>query len=179
MTRARTYPRRPFTALFLAGLMALYPIPPAHAAQSDAFEPVPTRQPAADSQDGARAVAKTYLAETLEYPEQGWAIKNVVTTSSGVTAVYARRLTNGIEVVNADVNNNAKNGQIMAFGDSFYRGARPSHPDLAGHSDGGSTMSKTPANAFKVQVSFVNAPTPSTVKVTVLGPTATADASDW
>ncbi|KAJ3353135.1 hypothetical protein GGF32_003197 [Allomyces javanicus] len=167
MTRARTHPHRPLATLFLAGLMALYPIPPAHGAHSDAFS------------DSARAVAKTYLTETLEYPEQEWVIKNVVTTSSGVTAVYARRLTNGIEVVNADVNNNAKNGQIMAFGDSFYRSARPSQPDLAGHSDAGSTISKTPANAFKVQVSFVNAPTPSTVKVTVLGPTATADASDW
>ncbi|KNE72655.1 hypothetical protein AMAG_16416 [Allomyces macrogynus ATCC 38327] len=133
----------------------------------------PTRQPAADSQDAARAIAKTYLTETLGFPETEFVIKNVVTTSSGVTAVYARQLINGLEVVNADVNISIKNGQIVALGDSFYRGARPSRPDLDALSDAASTTGKSPADAFKALASFVGAPTPTTVNVTV--PTLTND----
>ncbi|KAJ3361320.1 Fungalysin/Thermolysin Extracellular metalloproteinase 5, partial [Allomyces arbusculus] len=114
---------------------------------------VPVRQPTADSQDTARAIATAYLTNTLGFPSSEWVIKNLVTTSSGVTAVYAQQLVNGLEVVNADVNINIKNGQIVAVGDSFYRGARPSQPDLAALSDAGSTTTGTsPADAFKALV---------------------------
>ncbi|KNE65508.1 hypothetical protein AMAG_11126 [Allomyces macrogynus ATCC 38327] len=128
---------------------------------------VPGRKLAADSQDAARAVATAYLTETLGFPSSEFVIKNMVVTSSGVTAVYARQLVHGFEVVNADVNLNIKNGQIVAFGDSFYRGARPTQPDLAALSDTASTMSKSPADAFMALASFVGAPTPKIVNVTV------------
>ncbi|KNE69834.1 hypothetical protein AMAG_14365 [Allomyces macrogynus ATCC 38327] len=69
---------------------------------------IPTRQPTADKQDAARAIAATYLIETLGFPAAEFVIKNVVLTSSGVTAVYVRQLVNGLEIVNADVNINIK-----------------------------------------------------------------------
>ncbi|KNE70843.1 hypothetical protein AMAG_20184 [Allomyces macrogynus ATCC 38327] len=141
---------------------------------------VPAQQPAADLQEAARAVATTYLTETLGFPEAEFVIKNFATTSSGVTAVYTRQLVNRLEVANADVNINIKNGQIIAFGVSFYRGARPSQPDLAALLDAGSTTGKSPADAFKALASFVGAPRPTTVNVTVPTPTITGGAaSDW
>ncbi|KNE73228.1 hypothetical protein AMAG_17415 [Allomyces macrogynus ATCC 38327] len=146
---------------------------------------VPARQPKVDSQDAARAVATAYLTETLGFPASEFVIKNVVTTSSGVTAVYARQLVHGLEVVNADVNINIKNGQIVAFGDSFYRGTRPSQPDLAALSDtaGSTTTGKSPADALKALASFVGALTPTIVNVTVPTPMTTSigsdAASDW
>ncbi|KNE65510.1 hypothetical protein AMAG_11128 [Allomyces macrogynus ATCC 38327] len=135
---------------------------------------VPGRTPAADSHDAARAVATAYLTETLGFPSSEFVIKNMVVTSSGMTAVYARQLVHGLEVVNADVNINIKNGQIVAFGDSFYRGARPTQPDLAALSDARSTTGKSPADAFKALALFVGAPTPATVNVTVPAPTGDA-----
>ncbi|KAJ3358561.1 hypothetical protein GGF32_000339 [Allomyces javanicus] len=69
---------------------------------------VVTWQPAADSYDTTRTIATAYLTETLGFPTSEWVIKNVVTTSSGVTAVYARQNVNGLEVVNADVTINIK-----------------------------------------------------------------------
>ncbi|KAJ3358557.1 Fungalysin/Thermolysin Extracellular metalloproteinase 5 [Allomyces javanicus] len=138
----------------------------------------PTRQPATDSEDAARAVATAHLVDTLGFPASEWVIKNVVTTSSGVTAVYARQLVNGFEVVNADPRADTRNGQIVAFGDSFYRGARPSQPDLAALSDAGSMTGKSPADAFKALASFVGAPTPTTVNVTIPAPTSNVS-SDW
>ncbi|KNE72645.1 hypothetical protein AMAG_16408 [Allomyces macrogynus ATCC 38327] len=139
----------------------------------------PTRQPAADSQDAARAIAKTYLTETLGFPETEFVIKNVVTASSGVTAVYARQLINGLEVVNADVNISIKNGQIVALGDSFYRGARPSRPDLDALSGAASTTGKSPADAFKALAAFIGAPTPTSVNVMVPASTTMSDESNW
>ncbi|KAJ3373367.1 Fungalysin/Thermolysin Extracellular metalloproteinase 5 [Allomyces arbusculus] len=138
----------------------------------------PGRQLTVDSQNAARAVATAHLTETLGFPASEFVIKSIVTTSSGVTAVYVRQLVNGLEVVNADVNINIKNGQIVAIGDSFYRGARPSQPDLIALSDAESTSGKLPADAFKALASFVGAPTPTTVNVMVPAPTTTGNASD-
>ncbi|KAJ3358558.1 hypothetical protein GGF32_000336 [Allomyces javanicus] len=80
------------------------------------------------------------------------------------------------------------NGQVVAFGDSFhrgarpsqpdlaiYRGARPSRPDLSALSGAGSTTGKPPADAFMALASFVGAPTPTTVDVTVPAPTTMGD----
>ncbi|KNE60402.1 hypothetical protein AMAG_05791 [Allomyces macrogynus ATCC 38327] len=97
---------------------------------------VPARQPAADSQDNARAVAMAYLSET------------------------------------------PGNGRIVALGDSFYRGARPSQPDLVALSDAGSATGKSPSDAFTALASFADAPTPTTVNVTVPAPTTTGGASN-
>ncbi|KAJ3361323.1 hypothetical protein GGF31_002268 [Allomyces arbusculus] len=91
-----------------------------------------------------------------------------------VTAVYARQLINGLEVVNADVNINIKNCQIVALSDSFYRGARLSQPELAVLLDAGSTTRKSPADVFRSLASNIGAPTPTMVNVTASVPTNNA-----
>ncbi|KNE65485.1 hypothetical protein AMAG_11104 [Allomyces macrogynus ATCC 38327] len=177
---------RPLAAHFLAMLVALHAIPPAHAKQTNTFErwvKVPTLAvksfailPPFGTTLGTIAPPATavhYLTETLGFLAAEFVIKNVVTTSSGVTAVYARQLVHGLEVVNADVNINIKyerpdRGDWRAFAAT----------DLAALSDAGSTTGKSPADVFKTLASFVGAPTPTTVNVTVPASTGITS-SDW
>ncbi|KAJ3357222.1 Fungalysin/Thermolysin Extracellular metalloproteinase 5 [Allomyces javanicus] len=180
---------RRFAALFLVALLAVHALPQVHAIQADAstrnpVAKVPTLAsksfkilPPVDALAGTatavsaplvadttdpRDVAKTYLTTMLGFPEKEWVIKNVVKTSSGVTAVYVRQLINGLEVVNGDINLNIKNGQVTSIGDSFYRGARPSQPDMAGLF---SARVQSPVDAFKSLAAFVGSPSPTTVGV--------------
>ncbi|KAJ3363235.1 hypothetical protein GGF31_001030 [Allomyces arbusculus] len=175
--------------------MALHAIPPTHTAQSNTFEhrvkvltpavksftilppfgptigavcppAVPTRQPAADSQDAARGGDGVHDRDTW-VPAVQVVVKNVATTASGVTAVYARQLVNGLD----------RSDQIGAAGDSFYRGARTSQPAWPRSRTRGSTTGTPPADAFKALALFVGAPTPTTVNVTVPAPTGDASAA--
>ncbi|KAH9946600.1 Fungalysin metallopeptidase-domain-containing protein [Amylocystis lapponica] len=43
--------------------------------------------------------------------------------ATGVTHVYVRQYMHGIEVVDGDINLNIKDGAVLSWGDSFYRGA--------------------------------------------------------
>ncbi|KNE72648.1 hypothetical protein AMAG_16410 [Allomyces macrogynus ATCC 38327] len=186
---------RRFAALFLVALLAVHAIPQVHAIQADAsarqsvvkvptlafksFKILPpvdtlartatavTSPLVADTTD-PRDVAKAYLTGTLEFPENEWVIKNVVKTSSGVFAVYVRQLINGLEVLFGDINLNIKNGQVRSIGDSFYRGARPSQPDLAAllaaaSSGLSSSRGQSPVDAFKSLAAFVVSPSPTMV----------------
>ncbi|THH26461.1 hypothetical protein EUX98_g7729 [Antrodiella citrinella] len=42
--------------------------------------------------------------------------------NTGITHVYARQYVNGIEVADGDINVNVKDGVVLSYGDSFYRG---------------------------------------------------------
>ncbi|KAJ3358538.1 Fungalysin/Thermolysin Extracellular metalloproteinase 5 [Allomyces javanicus] len=187
-------PHQRFAALFVVALLALHAFPQVYAIQADAsgrrsvvkksptivnqsfkiLPPVNTLDAAnaplvADTTD-PRDAAKAYLTATLGFPEYEWVIKNVVKTSAGVTAVYVRQLINGLEVVNGDINLNIQNGQVTSIGDSFYRGARPSQPDLAALSAAASSglsgaRAQSPVDAFKSLAAFVGSPSPTTVHV--------------
>ncbi|KAJ3367910.1 Fungalysin/Thermolysin Extracellular metalloproteinase 5 [Allomyces arbusculus] len=156
-------------------------LPPVNTLASATAATVPLIPDVTDPRDVAKTdphdVAKTYLTDTLGFPENEWVIKNVVKTSAGVTAVYVRQLINGLEVVNGDINLNIKNGQVMSIGDSFYRGARPSQPDLAALSAAAlsslsSARVQSPVDAFKSLAAFVGSPSPTTVGV-IPAPTPT------
>ncbi|KAI6144457.1 Fungalysin metallopeptidase-domain-containing protein [Pisolithus tinctorius] len=45
--------------------------------------------------------------------------------NTGVTHVYARQIIGGIEVADAHINLNIKDGRILSFGDSFFPGGAP------------------------------------------------------
>ncbi|KNE65472.1 hypothetical protein, variant [Allomyces macrogynus ATCC 38327] len=114
-----------------------------------------------------KAVASAFLTTQLHFPPSEFVIKDAVPVSAGLTAVYARQLVNGLEVVNGDINLNVKNGQVISYGDRFYRGARPSRPNLGNEESAGSAGSKAPADAFKALTDFVGAkPTKVDVKST-------------
>ncbi|KAJ3357215.1 Fungalysin/Thermolysin Extracellular metalloproteinase 5 [Allomyces javanicus] len=109
-----------------------------------------------------KTVATAFLTTQLQFPASEFVIKNVVPVSNGMTAVYVRQLVNGIEVVNGDINLNIKNGKVVTYGDSFYRGARPSKPNL--NNQESLVATKTPDAAFKSLASFVGAQ-PKSVEV--------------
>ncbi|KAI0077985.1 hypothetical protein K474DRAFT_986387 [Panus rudis PR-1116 ss-1] len=52
--------------------------------------------------------------------------------NTGITHVYARQLLNGVEIADADINVNIKNGVVLSYGDSFYRGELSANDDFAG-----------------------------------------------
>ncbi|KAJ3352604.1 Fungalysin/Thermolysin Extracellular metalloproteinase 5 [Allomyces javanicus] len=109
-----------------------------------------------------KTVATAFLTTQLQFPASEFVIKNVVPVSNGMTAVYVRQLVNGIKVVNGDINLNIKNGKVVTYGDSFYRGARPSKPNL--NNQESLVAAKTPDAAFKSLASFVGAQ-PKSVEV--------------
>jgi len=50
---------------------------------------------------------------------------------TGVTHVYIKQLINGLEVADGDINLNIKDGRVISYGDSFYRGSIPSENDVS------------------------------------------------
>ncbi|KAG0333010.1 Fungalysin/Thermolysin Extracellular metalloproteinase 5 [Podila humilis] len=56
----------------------------------------------------------------------GYVIKNSYTSASnGITHVYLRQMVDGLEVVNGNININVdRDGKIVSYGDSFYKGQR-------------------------------------------------------
>ncbi|TCD67718.1 Fungalysin/Thermolysin Extracellular metalloproteinase 5 [Steccherinum ochraceum] len=56
-------------------------------------------------------------ASTFRIRQDSYTDKN-----TGITHVYARQYINGVEVADGDINVNVKDGVILSYGDSFYRG---------------------------------------------------------
>lgn len=46
--------------------------------------------------------------------------------NTGITHIYVRQFLNGLEVVDGLINLNVKDGVVLSYGDSFYRGEAPS-----------------------------------------------------
>ncbi|KZT60533.1 hypothetical protein CALCODRAFT_448538 [Calocera cornea HHB12733] len=46
---------------------------------------------------------------------------------TGVSHVYVRQMVNGVEVMDGDININVRDGEVISYGDSFYRGTAPSY----------------------------------------------------
>ncbi|KAJ3368143.1 Fungalysin/Thermolysin Extracellular metalloproteinase 5 [Allomyces arbusculus] len=101
-----------------------------------------------------KAAATAFLTNELHFPESEFVVKDVVPVSNGFTAVYVRQVINGLEVVNGDINLNIKDGQVVTYGDRFYRGARPSRPNL-GNQESAGPAGKSPADGFKSLADFV------------------------
>ncbi|EJT98263.1 hypothetical protein DACRYDRAFT_24721 [Dacryopinax primogenitus] len=46
---------------------------------------------------------------------------------TGVSHIYVRQIVNGAEVMDGDINVNIRDGQVISYGDSFYRGDTPTY----------------------------------------------------
>ncbi|KAF9916182.1 Fungalysin/Thermolysin Extracellular metalloproteinase 5 [Lobosporangium transversale] len=69
-----------------------------------------------------KKVATDFVQQQLTSSD--YVVKNAYTSKhNGVTHVYLRQVINGLEVVNGDINVNVdKDGNVISFGDSFYKG---------------------------------------------------------
>ncbi|KAF5347213.1 hypothetical protein D9758_011045 [Tetrapyrgos nigripes] len=47
-------------------------------------------------------------------------------SQTGITHVYVRQMVNGLEVADANMNINIKDGRVLSYGNSFFRGTTPS-----------------------------------------------------
>ncbi|KAI9220076.1 Fungalysin metallopeptidase-domain-containing protein [Blastocladiella britannica] len=71
-------------------------------------------------------IASKYVTDTLKIPAAEFRVIDVVPVSNGASAVHLRQVIGGVDVANAHINVNVgKNGQILSYGDSFFRGAKP------------------------------------------------------
>ncbi|KNE66876.1 hypothetical protein AMAG_11353 [Allomyces macrogynus ATCC 38327] len=154
---------RKFAVLFLLALIATQAITFVDAARKTKVPAIAHKTftevsaPAASLVAGAadaKTAATNYLVNELHFPASEFIIKDVVPVSNGVTAVYARQVINGLEVVNGNINVNVKNGQVISYGDRFYRGARPSRPNI-GNQESAGNAGKAPADNFKSLANFV------------------------
>lgn len=61
-----------------------------------------------------------------ELSSSDYVVKNSYTSAhNGVTHVYLRQMVDGLEVVNGNMNINVdRNGNVISYGDSFYKGQR-------------------------------------------------------
>jgi len=66
-------------------------------------------------------VARAFLDNLVD---TGYTIRSDSYTDkrSGVTHVYARQIINGLQVSDGNINLNIKNGKVISYGDTFYRG---------------------------------------------------------
>ncbi|KAF8934944.1 Fungalysin metallopeptidase-domain-containing protein [Dissophora ornata] len=71
-----------------------------------------------------KKVATDFVEQQLTLSE--YIVKNAYTSKhNGVTHVYLRQVVDGLEVVNGDINVNVdKHGNVISFGDSFYKGRK-------------------------------------------------------
>ncbi|KAI9187776.1 hypothetical protein H9P43_002181 [Blastocladiella emersonii ATCC 22665] len=113
-------------------------------------------------------VAKAFAAAAFKVAPREILVKDVVTTSSGVTSVHLRQLVNGLEVTNANANINVdKDGKIISYGDSFFRGARPPRPPVTNaESSAEAGPAKSPEDGFKALAAKVGLALPKPVTVT-------------
>ncbi|KAG6372553.1 extracellular elastinolytic metallo proteinase [Boletus reticuloceps] len=92
----------------------------------------PSKDPYAVARDFLRPyddfqAGRTYVIRPDSYTDR----------STGVTHVYVRQVIGGIEVTNAHINLNIKDGRVLNFGDSFFAGQtdQNSHVPVHPHAD--------------------------------------------
>ncbi|KAG8938904.1 Fungalysin/Thermolysin Extracellular metalloproteinase 5 [Tulasnella sp. 424] len=83
-----------------------------------------------NDQTAVLAFAKWYIEHILHHPEDSWRVTEnriLQDPSTGVWRVDFKQVArNGtIEIVNGNLSLNILNGQVISYGDSFYRGPQP------------------------------------------------------
>ncbi|EIW74726.1 hypothetical protein CONPUDRAFT_170062 [Coniophora puteana RWD-64-598 SS2] len=76
----------------------------------------------------ASAFLRDVLGSDVSYIIRGDSYTDAV---SGITHIYARQLVNGLDVANAHINLNIRDGVILSHGNSFYTGPQLSWPEGA------------------------------------------------
>ncbi|KDQ57864.1 hypothetical protein JAAARDRAFT_685395 [Jaapia argillacea MUCL 33604] len=92
--------------------------------------PVPAFLPAEADAD-PELVVRAFVRDLLERNGSGdsdFVIRkdSYQDKATGVSHFYVRQIVNGLEVVDGDINVNYKDGIVLSYGDSFYRGQAPS-----------------------------------------------------
>ncbi|CAE6455386.1 unnamed protein product [Rhizoctonia solani] len=77
-----------------------------------------------DPLDVAKSFLSAYTTSEYYIREDSYTDRN-----TGVTHVYARQKVDGLEVADGDINLNIRDGRVLSYGDSFYRGAAPASFD--------------------------------------------------
>ncbi|KAJ7577974.1 Fungalysin metallopeptidase-domain-containing protein [Mycena floridula] len=98
--------------------------------RSSALEPVDASfvaaNPDADPFDVARQFVEDLLADQLDDANSYKIRKDSYTDkNSGITHVYVRQVVNHLEVTDGDMNINVRDGKVISYGDSFFRGVAP------------------------------------------------------
>ncbi|KXN65530.1 hypothetical protein CONCODRAFT_12854 [Conidiobolus coronatus NRRL 28638] len=70
-------------------------------------------------------VAKQFVTKKFGYVDgKDFVVKDTYSSANGVTHTYLKQLYNGKEVFNGDLNINVdKSGQVISYGNSFYKGS--------------------------------------------------------
>ncbi|CEL60219.1 Extracellular metalloproteinase 5 OS=Trichophyton rubrum GN=MEP5 PE=1 SV=1 [Rhizoctonia solani AG-1 IB] len=77
-----------------------------------------------DPYDVAKSFLSAYTASDYYIREDSYIDRN-----SGIAHIYARQKVDGLEVADGDINLNIRDGRVLSYGDSFYRGAVPASFD--------------------------------------------------
>ncbi|CAE6440229.1 unnamed protein product [Rhizoctonia solani] len=77
-----------------------------------------------DPYDVAKSFLSVYTTSDYFIREDSYTDRN-----TGVTHVYVRQKVDGLEVADGDMNLNIRDGRVLSYGDSFYRGAAPASTD--------------------------------------------------
>ncbi|KAF6756744.1 extracellular elastinolytic metallo proteinase, partial [Ephemerocybe angulata] len=91
--------------------------------RTNGFTPM---DPSVDPMD----VAKVFIEDVLGQAESSYMSYKIREDSytdknTGVTHVYVRQLVNNLEVADGDMNINIKNGMVISYGNSFFKGTAP------------------------------------------------------
>ncbi|KAG8898329.1 Fungalysin/Thermolysin Extracellular metalloproteinase 5, partial [Tulasnella sp. 408] len=83
-----------------------------------------------DDRTSVLAFAQWYIEKVLKYPKDSWLVTETRVrqdASTGVWRVDVRQLAhNGtIEIMDGNISLNILNGEVISYGDSFYRGPPP------------------------------------------------------
>jgi extracellular elastinolytic metalloproteinase len=82
--------------------------------------------------------AKQFVTKKFGYIDgKDFVVKDTYNSDNGVTHTYLKQLVNGKEVFNGDFNINTDNsGNVISYGNSFYKGSVPKSNSLVGEKPG-------------------------------------------
>ncbi|KAF9005061.1 extracellular elastinolytic metallo proteinase [Cyathus striatus] len=85
------------------------------------------QDPSKDPIDVARLFVEDVLLSQDSDESRSYVIRKDSYTdkNTGVSHVYVRQIINGLEVIDGDMNVNVKDGMVISYGNSFYRGPAP------------------------------------------------------
>ncbi|KAG8712069.1 Fungalysin/Thermolysin Extracellular metalloproteinase 5 [Ceratobasidium sp. 395] len=85
------------------------------------LQPAPGVTTIRDPYDVAKSFLSNHVSSDYYIRPDSYTDRN-----SGVTHVYVRQRVAQLDVANGDINLNIRDGQVLSYGDSFYRGEAPS-----------------------------------------------------
>lgn len=118
---------------------------PHHPHATFVTDPVPLAGSFATTSKDPFKVARSYVDSLVSSVDTEYVVRpdSYTDKNTGVTHVYFRQLINGLEVADGNINLNIFNGQVISYGDSFYRGDRPTFGVDPAQNEGATTYSQS------------------------------------